>query len=276
MKNKVEPASETTGEYKLRRFLLSACLFLFLFLNLLISIGPEWLLAFLEIDVYPFYPSDSLSALCLILSYAIMVATTICRSAGFAVIGYSVLRFDGKRSARLLLVAFAGLVLSFVSTLLESFYEYGSSVVVSNYSYFVPLWISNLLLGVFSYSCLFFLCVIFRRSFPHKGNLRISAFSASGKRRGNPLLTLYFWMTAVSFFFGLIQDLFTTYSEIRAVGWPESGEDVFALLLPYLELAVLTVLYYAVSVLTGRILSRKDASFRGGTHSSGAETPFQR
>ncbi|MBQ4290768.1 MAG: hypothetical protein II719_06185, partial [Clostridia bacterium] len=135
-------------------------------MNLLISIGPEWLLAFLEIDVYPFYPSDSLNVLCLILSYAIMAATTFCRSAGFAVIGYSVLRFDGKRSARLLLVAFAGLVLSFVSTLLESFYEYGSSVVVSNYSYFVPLWISNLLLGVFSYSCLFFLCVIFRRSFP--------------------------------------------------------------------------------------------------------------
>ncbi len=256
-----EKAEKT--ERHMRKFLVRLSVIVMVLCPILLDFGLAWFSTYVDTDLSVFYPSTAMTAFQWGLDYLSMILGCICHYAGYAIMGYSIMRFGVKKSPAPILLALVSVTIRYAGGVVSTVYAVGSVYVRENLSRLLIIWITNYLLGLFTVLCALFLCAMLRASFRREGALRVSlSREEKAQKKQNVLRRLYLWITLLFLVFNMVPALMNTYAEVQEVGGPEDIWDWISLLLPLFETALMCILGYFVQIGMGTYLSRKNTAYR--------------
>ncbi len=219
------------------------------------------------VDTYisVYYPSTAVTLLQWVLYYGIVILTTVYQFVGFAVLGYTILRYGIKKSALPIVFAVTASTVVYVSGIVETIYLAGVNAIKNNLGYLISYWAVNYFLSLFSTFCIIFLCSILRVSFVRHGRLQVGIKSDSESkedRKHNVLRRLYIYLTLMIFIFNFVPAVLNTFYEIRTVGGPADVWEWITLLQPHLELILLHAMGYFIMLSFGSLLTKRNKAER--------------
>ncbi len=212
-----------------------------------------------DTSIAVFYPSTAVTALQWLLYYAVKLLRIVYQFSGFAVLGYSVMRYSVRKSLCPILLSLISTTLTNLAGIAETVYTGGVNAVKANLAYVLPLWIINYALALFTTFCVIFLCATLRLAFLRHGRLQVGIAEESPEaRHANILRRLYRWVAGLLFIFNIVPGISNLVMEIAEVGAPEDVWDVLSLLLPVVEIVLFAFLGYFVMLSIGRKLTKQN------------------
>ncbi len=213
------------------------------------------------VDTYlaVYYPSTAVTALQWVVYYAVILLRIVYQFSGFAVLGYSVMRYSVKKSLFPVWMALLATTLTNLAGIGETIYTSGINAVRSELSYILPFWILNYALALFTTLCVIFLCAMLRLAFLRHGRMQVSITEESPEaRKANVLRRLYRWIAGLLFVFNFIPGIMNMVMELSEAGAPGDIWDVISLLQPIAEIILFALLGYYCMLSIGRALTQQN------------------
>ena len=248
-------------EWKMKKVITRCSIITLLVIPLFLNVFLRAFSVYLDTDLLYLYNAPALEILYTVLYYVELFGTSLAQSAGYGILGYSVLRYGMRCSLVPIYLSLVSYAISFLSGTVETIYIYGISYVKANIDFLLPYWLINLFLTLFIQLCVIFLCAMVRTAFARHGRLRIGIMREDRKeRRKNVLRRLYFYIFLLLLVFALISVTLDIFSFIREAGPPESAADWFFLIQSPVSTVLLSSIGLWVANRMGAYLTRKNGT----------------
>lgn len=227
---------------------------------ILTEIGLRAVNVWLDTYISVYYPSTAITVLQWVTYYLKIILTLVYQFGGFAVLGYSVMRYSVKKSLCPLLLSIVSITIGYGSGIFETIYLYGVNAIKSNFAYYVTYWTLNYFLSLFTTLCIIFLCAMLRFAFMHHSRLQMQVQIVEEpreERRKNALRRLYLWIALLLFVFNFVPDIQNMIGEYRKVGAPEDIWDLITFVQPLITTPLMSAFGYFIMLRVGTVLTNQ-------------------
>lgn len=226
---------------------------------LLVDVALRAVNVWLDTYIAVYYESTAITVLQWVVYYLVLILTTVYQFGGFAVLGYSVMRYNVKKSVVPILLSVVSATVNYGAGIVEIIYTQGINTVKNNLAYVLPYWILNYFLALFTTLCIIFLCAMLRLAFLRHGRMQVHISEESREeKKKNVLRRLYLWMTGLLFLFNFVPGVMNMVMELSEAGAPEDIWDFITLIQPLVEIILLNALGYFTMLKVGTILTEQN------------------
>ncbi len=247
------------AECLMRKRITIASFITMVFLPLLIDGVLRAVGVWVDTTLAVFYPSLAVTTLQWVLYYLVLLLRAVYQFGGYAVLGYSVMRYGISKSLCPTVLSLVSATVTYLSGMLQTIYTEGIAVIKTNLMYVLPYWVLNYFLALFTSLCLIFLCAMLRIAFLRRGRMQVGiSEEPPAVRKQNVLRRLYLWMAGLLFFFTFFPGVMNMIAEVREVGAPEDIWDFITLVEPLIRIILFDLLGYFAMLHIGSMLTKQN------------------